>query len=936
MKPDAPDAIVVGSGPNGLAAAITLARAGRSVVVYEAHPTVGGGMRSAELTLPGFVHDICSTVQGTSTASPFFRDLDLGRLGLEFIDPPAPLAHPLDGGRAAILERSVADTAAGLGGDRAAYRRLMGPLVRDADAVMDLVLGPIFRVPRHPLAAARFGLPALRSAVGLARGRFSGEEARALLAGVSAHSMLRLERPLTASFGLVLGITAHAYGWPIVRGGTQQLADALATELRSLGGEIVTDHPVTAISELPAARAVLFDTTPRALAAIAGDRLPGRYRRRLEGFRYGPGVVKVDWALERPDPLAGGGGFAGPARSMSAGRSTRSAPPKRRSRQGATRSGPFVLVVQQSRFDASRAPAGRHTGWAYCHVPSGSTFDMSDRIEAQVERFAPGFRDTILARSVRLPADMEAYNPNYVGGDINAGIEDLRQLFTRPVGRLDPYSTADPRDLPLLVVDPAGRRRPRHVRRLGGPVRAQSGIRQRRLTGEPVRSASSDIASAGAASYSRGRSCSRSAMDRRPGDERAPEPDMRAREARDKQPRGDSPATPNPHLPLGHLDLAARTDSVLALQRTAGNRATVRRLQRLRRKVAVARITDEALGSRAATDAVPAPAGSGDAALVRVAVASGDVGDIKAIDNFSSATEAERLVFLDHLAHQTWAGPRDEAAMVRIWNSFGNGLLAVADSPAHRQLWADCVDKGMDVGDITALSRVRDTFQTDVKALARTYMEQNRTFAESEMERFGIRAPQGAVSPTQATESDLHLEETQDLANLAKGFLDTKARMLTVMVGYDMVMDPRAGGLRTPVTFDPDPAKRPTFTDGSTIQNQAPPRHTWDEMKRGWDDADAALAAITAQNPTVYAALAQGGDAVTTLATGTPEQARATAGQVLTTLHTNIEATLPRLDSGELDWRDLKPIHDQLYGGRTTPPPGRTGQAPCRRAWPRE
>src|SRR5450756_1595118 len=302
MTADAPDAIVVGSGPNGLAAAVTLAQAGRSVVVYESHATIGGGMRSAELTLPGFVHDICSAVQGMSTASPFFRSLDLERFGLELIDPPVPLAHPLDGGRVAVLERSVADTAAGLGTDGAAYRRLIGPLVRDADKVMDLVLAPIFRVPRHPLAAARFGLPALRSAVGLAGGRFRGDEARALLTGVSAHSMLRLDRPLTASFGLVLAITAHAYGWPVVRGGTQQLADALAAELRSLGGEIVTDHPVTSFAELPTARAILFDTTPRALAAIAGDRLPGSYRRRLDGFRYGPGIVKVDWALSAPIP----------------------------------------------------------------------------------------------------------------------------------------------------------------------------------------------------------------------------------------------------------------------------------------------------------------------------------------------------------------------------------------------------------------------------------------------------------------------------------------------------------------------------------------------------------------------------------------------------------------------------------------------------------
>jgi phytoene dehydrogenase-like protein len=440
MSAETPDAIVIGSGPNGLAAAITLARAGRSVVVYESHATLGGGMRSAELTLPGFVHDICSTVQGTSTASPFFRHLDLARHGVELVDPPAPIAHPLDGGRAAVLERSVDGTAAGLGADRAAYRRLMGPLVRDADKLMDLVLAPIFRIPRHPLAAARFGLPALRSAVGLARGSFRGDEARALLTGLSAHSMLRLDRPVTASFGLVLAITAHAYGWPVVRGGTQRLADALADELRSLGGVIVTGHPVTSLDELPAARAVIFDTSPRGLSAIAGDRLPADYRRRLDGFRYGPGIVKVDWALSAPIPWqAEGAARAGTVHVGGSMDEIRASEAEVSGGRHPER--PFVLVVQGSRFDPTRAPEGQHTGWAYCHVPSGSTFDMTERIEAQVERFAPGFRDTILARSVRLPAEMEAYNPNYVGGDINGGIQDLRQMFTRPVARLDPYAT---------------------------------------------------------------------------------------------------------------------------------------------------------------------------------------------------------------------------------------------------------------------------------------------------------------------------------------------------------------------------------------------------------------------------------------------------------------------------------------------------------------
>ncbi len=440
MRGDAPDAVVVGSGPNGLAAAITLARAGRSVVVFEGAATVGGGMRSAQLTLPGYIHDVCSTIQGTSAASPFFRGLDLSTLGVELIHPPVPLAHPLDGGQVALLERSVEATASGLGPDGPAYRRLLGPLVRDADRILPFVLGPSLRMPRHPLAVARFGLSGLVPAARTARRRFRNDPAQALLGGLCAHSMVALDRAATTSFGLVLAMTAHAYGWPVVRGGTQILADALAAELRALGGELITGHPVTSLDDLPAARVMLFDTTPRALVRIAGSRLEGRYRRRLAGFRYGPGIVKLDWALDGPIPWqaeaatrAGtvhvGGTFAEIAAAEA--EVAHGGHPER----------PFVIVVQASRFDPSRAPAGKHTGWAYCHVPNGSTFDMTARIEAQIERFAPGFRDRIMARSVRLPADLEHDNPNYVGGDINAGIEDIRQLFTRPVARLDPYST---------------------------------------------------------------------------------------------------------------------------------------------------------------------------------------------------------------------------------------------------------------------------------------------------------------------------------------------------------------------------------------------------------------------------------------------------------------------------------------------------------------
>lgn len=442
-RPRAPDALVVGSGPNGLAAAITLARAGRSVVVHEAVEQVGGGMRSQALTLPGFVHDVCSTIQGTSLASPFLRALDLGRHGLELVHPDVPLAHPFDDGTAAVLDRSIRVTASGLGADGAAWTALFEPLVADADALMGSVLGPINRPPRHPVLMARFGLVALRSASGLARSRFAGERARALLAGMAAHGMVDLARPTTAAFGLVLGIVAHAYGWPLVRGGTQRLADALAAELRSLGGEIVVGSRVTSLGALPGARAVIFDTGPAAMAAIAGDRLPARYRRRLARFRYGPGIVKLDWALDGPIPwrapevaAAGTVHLGGTLEEIAAAEADveRGRHPDR----------PFVLLVQATPFDPSRAPAGMQTGWAYCHVPNGSSVDMTERIEGQVERFAPGFRDRIVARSVKLSGDMEAHDANYVGGDINGGMQDWRQLFTRPVARWDPYRTPDP------------------------------------------------------------------------------------------------------------------------------------------------------------------------------------------------------------------------------------------------------------------------------------------------------------------------------------------------------------------------------------------------------------------------------------------------------------------------------------------------------------
>ncbi|MEA2544916.1 MAG: hypothetical protein QOI09_189 [Chloroflexota bacterium] len=466
------DAIVVGAGPNGLAAAITIARAGRSVRVYEASQTAGGGTRTADLTLPGFRHDVCSTILPLTVASPFFRTIDLAARGVELIQPDAPFAHPLDGGRAAVLERSVAGTAAGLGNeDGRAWRRAFGPLVRRANDLAEELLQPVVHLPRHPLGLIRFGLPALRSAEAFARGRFGDPPARALFAGVAAHSMLRLDRPLSASFGLVLATFAHSAGWPMVRGGSAAVADALVAELLDLGGDVVTGHRVDGLAELPPARAVLFDVTPRQLVAIAAERLSPGTRRRAERYRYGSGVFKIDWALDGPVPWSA----EGPHRAATVhlgGTLPEIAAAEAEVAAGGHPDRPYVLFVQYGSWDASRAPAGKATAWAYCHVPPGSTVDMTARIEAQVERFAPGFRDLILARATHSPAAMEAYDENYVGGDINGGIEDIRQLVFRPWPALDPYRVGEGLYLCSSSTPPGG-----GVHGMSGMLAARSALR---------------------------------------------------------------------------------------------------------------------------------------------------------------------------------------------------------------------------------------------------------------------------------------------------------------------------------------------------------------------------------------------------------------------------------------------------------------------------
>jgi len=448
-----PDVVIIGSGPNGLAAGIFLAQKGASVLVLEARDTVGGGLRTAALTLPGFAHDVCSAVHPMAVLSPYLRQLPLEAHGLRWIRPRVSVAHPLDDGPAVLLHKSVELTAAGLDDDEGRYRRLVGPFLGRPHALLEDAMAPL-GFPHHPGLLLRFGLHGLRSATGLAR-RFRGTRARALLAGCAAHSILPLEQPVTGAMALVLLITGHVEEWPVAAGGSEAIARALASLLRSLGGRIETGVHVRTLGDLPAARAYLFDTSPAQLANVAESVLPPRYIRRLRRFRYGPAAFKVDWALGGSIPWkdprcleASTVHVGGSLEEISASEAAvwRGEHPQR----------PFVLVCQQSELDSSRAPPGKQTGWAYCHVPPGSTKDMTPTIEAQLERFAPGFKERILARHVTTPADFERGNANYVGGAITGGVADLTQLFTRPVARLDPYATPNPRLFICSASSPPG------------------------------------------------------------------------------------------------------------------------------------------------------------------------------------------------------------------------------------------------------------------------------------------------------------------------------------------------------------------------------------------------------------------------------------------------------------------------------------------------
>lgn len=433
------DAVIVGSGPNGLAAGITLQQAGLSVLIVEAKGTIGGGMRSAELTLPGYVHDVCSAIHPMALLSPFFAALPLDRFGLEFIQPTVAAAHPFDDGTAAVLDQSLARTAARLGADQQAYIDLMGPVLEMLPGLLPDLLGPL-RWPSQPVSLARFGFKALPSAWKTGK-RFKTQAAAGLWAGMAAHAIQPLENMATSAFAIMLMAAAHLRGWPVPKGGSQSVADALGGYFTSLGGKIETGMEVKSLAELPPSKVVLLDVTPKQLLRIAGDRLTASYRARLGSYRYGPGVFKVDWALEEPIPFTAAD--CRKAGTVHLGNTMNEiARYERNITEGRPGDRPFVLLAQPSLFDSSRAPEGKHTAWAYCHVANGSTADMTTNIEKQIERFAPGFRDIIKAKHTMHTAEMESYNPNYIAGDINGGVQDIFQLYSRPVLSTSPYRTS--------------------------------------------------------------------------------------------------------------------------------------------------------------------------------------------------------------------------------------------------------------------------------------------------------------------------------------------------------------------------------------------------------------------------------------------------------------------------------------------------------------
>jgi phytoene dehydrogenase-like protein len=434
------DAVVVGSGPNGLSAAVELARNGLKVCVLEAQHTIGGGVRSAEITLPGYIHDICSAIHPMAYASPFFRRLELN---IDWIKPQAALAHPLENAPPGLLFESLENTIERWDADGTAWRKLFEPFIQNQDALLSDILKPI-RIPDHMFLIAKFGLIAIRSAMSVRESRFRSPQASALFAGCAAHSFLSLRAKGSASFALVLALGAHLTGWPMAKGGSQQIANSLVSKLRTFEGEIHADRNIRSFQDLPESKTYLFDVSPKQLIRIAESELPSAYRKKLRKYRYGPGVFKIDWALDGPIPWkdmeclsAGTVHLGGTAEEL--------AEAEERVMRGQIAERPFVLLAQQSLFDPTRAPEGKHTGWAYCHVPNGSDVDMTERIESQVERFAPGFRDRILARHTDNCSQLEEHNQNLIGGDISGGANDLFQLLARPVLSLDPYATPNPK-----------------------------------------------------------------------------------------------------------------------------------------------------------------------------------------------------------------------------------------------------------------------------------------------------------------------------------------------------------------------------------------------------------------------------------------------------------------------------------------------------------